>query len=155
MDYRYDLQYYLDISDGSGTPNYVRVKSDNAFDPSVDRDEYSPSYKSAKNSPTYSKGKKTKVDVNLDCESEDDTLHAWFVSHEDDDNVPTRMIRVWVTKGASGARTAKMAECIWNGNPLDGDADSPLNITGTLSMKSSEWTPGTFDESTSTFTEAE
>jgi hypothetical protein len=153
MEFMYSIQYYLDISKGEGQPQYVRVTANTTFNPSVDREEYAPKYKAEKISPKFATGKSISFDVNMDFEGTD-ALHAWLVEHEDDDNVPTKLVRVITTKGAEGAREAKMAEFLWNGNQLDGDAASPLNITGALTMKSGDWTKGTFDEAAKTFTEA-
>ena len=49
----YQIQWYLDISDGEGTQKFVRVTEDEAFDMDTDESTYSPSYKCNKVNPEY------------------------------------------------------------------------------------------------------
>ena len=143
------MQYYLDI--GDSTPSYVRVTEDTAFNPSAEREEYSPKYKCNKVQPKYAAGKTYSFDVDIDIVSSQD-FQEWLMLHEDDDNVPTAVIRVRTDLGTAAARPARTAEFTWNGNPLDGEANNPLKITGKLNMTSDGWAEGTFDEGTKTFT---
>jgi hypothetical protein len=143
------MQYYLDI--GDGTPLYVRVTEDTAFNPTVEREEYSPKYKCNKTQPKYAAGKTYGIDVDIDIVDEQQ-LQEWLILHEDDDNVPTAVVRVRTDLGTASARPARRAEFAWNGNPLDGEANNPLKITGKLNMTSDGWAEGEFDEATKTFT---
>jgi hypothetical protein len=144
------MQYYLNIGT-TEAPEYARVTEDTAFNPSVNREEYAPKYKCNKVQPKYSAGKTVAIDVDIDVVDSQD-LQDWFVEHEDDDNVPTDVIRVRIDQGTAATRPAKKASFNWNGNPLDGDANNPLRITGTLNMLSDGWTEGTFDTDDLEFT---
>jgi hypothetical protein len=143
------LQYFLNIGT-STTAEFAQVTEDTAFNPSVNREEYSPKYKCNKVQPKYSAGKTTAIDVDIDVE--DKPLQGWFLDHEDDDNVATDIVRVRTDKGTAPSHPAKKAAFVWNGNPLDGEASGPLKVTGKLDMTSDGWTEGTFNTSTKTFT---
>ncbi|MDR1421362.1 MAG: hypothetical protein LBI64_00655, partial [Coriobacteriales bacterium] len=100
--------------------------------------------------PEYAASKTYKYDVDIDLE--DQPLQDWFVEHEDDSNVATSVVRIWAEEGSATARPARKADFLWNGNPLDGDANGPIKTTGVLTMVSDGWVVGTFDPTAGIFT---
>jgi len=146
------FQYYLDISD-STTAAYERVTEDSSFDPSSEQTTYSPSYKDRHVQPEYVTGKKITVDFEIDI-MEDQSLQDWFKTHEWDDNVATKLVRVDTSGGTGTARPAIMAAFTMNQSPIDGAAGEALKAKGTLKMTDAAWTVGTFNETTKAFTAA-
>ena len=146
----YQIQWYADISDGEGTTKFVRITDDEAFDMDTDESTYSPSYKCNKNNPEYVTARKVTVDFDIDV-VEGQELQEWLIKHEDDFNVPTKIVRTW--EDAKGnVRQAKMADFTMTEKPLDGEAEGALKATGTMTMTSDGWTDGTFDKATMAFT---
>ena len=78
------IQYYWDIGT-KGAPAYERVTEDTAFNPSVNREKYSPKYKCNKVQPEIAAGKTSSIDVDIDV-VDGQALQAWLIDHEDDDN---------------------------------------------------------------------
>lgn len=148
INYTYEHQWYLDISDAA-TPEYVRVTDDESFNPANEDSSYSPKYKCNKTNPEFVTGRKTSIEFDVDI-VDDQELQKWFMEHEDDINVPTKVVRVW--DFSDGTSVAKMATFVMTENPIDGEAEGALKATGKLSMTSDGWTDGTFDTTTKTFT---
>lgn len=147
--YTYDQQWYLDISDGgAGSPHFVRVTDDESFNPDTDDAKYSPKYKCNKTNPEYNMSRKVTIDYDIDF-VEGQELQAWFLKHEDDMNVPTRLVRNWIF--ADGTSHAKMAEFSCTGKPIDGEPESALKAKGTMVMTSEGWEHGTFDPTSMAF----
>ncbi len=144
------LQYYMDIGDTT-TPEYANVTEDTAFDPSVEFGSYTTAYKDRKVQPTISTGKKITIDVDIDIIKGQD-LQDWLITHEDDVNVPTKVVRVWTDGTTATALEAKQADFLWNPQQLDGPAGSPIKGKGTLTMVSDGWVKGTWDSTTKAFT---
>lgn len=149
IQYTYDHQYYMDVSDAAKAgPKFVRVTDDESFNPSNDDSTYEPKYKCSKTSPKYTSARKTSIDIDIDM-VENQELQDWLMRHEDDVNVPTKVVRAW--SFSDGTVTAKMADFAMTLNPIDGDAEGALKAKGTLSMTSDGWTKGTFDPQNSVF----
>lgn len=150
IQYTYDHQYYLDVSDGAESgPKFVRVTDDESFNPTNDDSKYTPKYKCNKTSPEYTSARKTSIEMDIDM-VENQELQDWLMRHEDDVNVPTKVVRVW--SFSDGTSTAKEADFAMTLNPIDGDAEGALKAKGTLSMTSDGWTKGKFDPTNGVFT---
>lgn len=145
------LQYYMDTSDSAETPVYTNVTEDTAFDPSSDITTYDPKYKDRINQPSYVSGKKTTIEMDIDI-IKNQPFQVWLLKHEDDVNVPTSVVRVWMDEETSGAYKAKMANFVMTEKPIDGPSGEALKATGTLTMTSDKWTEGTFNPTTKAFT---
>lgn len=143
------IQYWM----RAGVP-LVRVTESNAFNPTTDLTTYDPTYKDRVNQPSYVTGKKTTIEMDIDL-IDPGPLQTWLMENEDAVNVPTEIVRVMMFKAAtppSAGFEARRAEFTLTQNPIDGSAGEAARATGTLSMTSDGWTPGTFDPGTATFT---
>ena len=148
----YEIEYYVNTSDTS-TPTWTFVDYDTSFNPSRDNTTYDASYKARKVQPSWVVSSRFTVDFDIDI-VESEALQTWFKKHEDDQNTPTDIIRVWKT--GSSPFAAKKAAFNMNCNPLDADAGGPAHATGTMTMADDGWTNGTvtFSGTTPTFTPA-
>jgi len=141
----------------TGVDEFTNVTEAIAFDPSVDLTTYDPSYKDRLNQPSYVTGKKTTVEAEIDL-LDDGDLHAFLIDNEDNINVETEIVRVYmfdeVMAGETGTGTYRAKKAAFNMtlNPIDGAAGEVLKATGTFSMTSDGWTEGVFDPDTTTFT---
>lgn len=149
--FTHEIQYYMDISDTDGkTPSYVQVTEDTDFNPSIDLTSYDPKYKDRINQPSYNTGKTTTVSMTVDIVENQD-FQDWLLLHEDDINVPTSIVRAWVSGADTGKVKAKKADFAMTENPVDGASGEAARATGTLSMTSDGWVTGTFDLATKAF----
>lgn len=148
------IQYWLEC-DGA----FVRVTENSAFDASNDLSTYSPTYKDRMNQTEYVTGRKTTIEMDIDLLSPG-TLQEWLLDNEDEVNVETEVVRVFMFKevmageplAGTGTYRAKKAAFVLTQNPVDGAAGEAAKLTGTLTMTSDGWTPGVFDPETATFT---
>lgn len=156
----WEIQHYLAFQGDGGTfDTNLRVTEDTSFDTSNDDNTYEPEYLDRKVQPSYTMSRKTTMEFEVDAVLPGD-IQAALYAREDELNVPvlyTRTVGVDFTTGealASTALQAKQAQGTLTMKPLSGDASAPAKLTGTVTL-TEEFTYGTFDSSTGTFTATE
>ncbi|MBR3384332.1 MAG: hypothetical protein IKG69_03875 [Atopobiaceae bacterium] len=154
----YEIQHYLAFKD-SATGEWgtnMRVTEDTAFDTSNDDNTYEPEYLDRKVQPKYTMGRKTSIEFEVDAVLPGE-IQVKLYEVEDELNVPvlyTRTVGVDFSTGEAldaTALAAKQAPGTLTMNPLSGEASGPVKLTGSVAL-TDEFTRGTFNASTATFT---
>lgn len=154
----WEVQHYLAFEDsttGSFGSN-LRVTEDTSFELENDDNTYEPEYLDRKVQPTYTMGRKTSMSFEVDAVLPGDIQHELY-QREDELNVPVLYTKTVAVDFATGealpttALEAKQAEGTLTMNPISGEASGPIKLTGTVNL-TTEWTYGTFDAGTGTFT---
>lgn len=153
----YEIQHYLAFPDAEGVfGSNLRVTEDTSFDTSNDDSTYEPEYLDRKVQPKYTMSRKTNIEFELDAVLPG-PIQAKLYEVEDELNVPviyTRTVGVDFETGQaldSTAQAAKQARGTLTMSPLSGDASGPVKLKGSLTL-TEEYTKGTFDATTATFT---
>jgi len=144
------FQYWLK----TGASVFTRVTENTVFDPSTNRKTYETNYKDRVNQSIHAISKTTTIAFDIDM-LESGELQTYLEANEDVMNVATEVVRVSMHKPATLPAVgyeAKKAAFVMNQDPLDGDAADRLRARGELTMTDIEWTAGTFDPATATFT---
>ncbi len=145
------FQYALDVSAVPGTPDYVLVTENSAFNPKIDFKTKETDYKCLKNQIERTQSIKTSVEYDIAYEDGQE-LQTWLALHEDDFDFATSIVRIDTSKGAATVHEAKMAKFLVRPNPIDGAASEDLKHTGVMNMTDQAWTKGTFNMTTMAFT---
>lgn len=155
----WEIQHYLAFQGTNGEfGDNLRVTEDTTFDTSNDDNTYEPEYLDRKVQPTYTMGRKTTMEFEVDAVLPGEIQQALYEA-EDELNVPvlyTRTVGVDFETGEALAATAldaKQAQGTLTMNPLSGEASGPAKLTGTVTL-TEEYTKGTFNSTTATFTPA-
>lgn len=149
--YTDSLQHYFKPVVG-GTA-FKNVSDVIAFDWSTDATMYEPEYKDTTARPSYEVARKITVEYEIDyIDGADFADFLW--DNQDARNTEIELVRVATHKEIAGECEAKMATFTLMPNLPDGSAGEAIRHTGSMVMKSSGWTYGTFNEGTNTFTEA-
>lgn len=155
----WEIQHYLAFQGEGGTfGTNLRVTEDTSFETSNDDNTYEPEYLDRKVQPSYTMGRKTTMEFEVDAVLPGE-IQAKLYECEDELNVPvlyTRTVGVDFSTGEALPATslkAKQAQGTLTMNPLSGEASGPAKLTGTVTL-SEEFTYGTFDSGTATFTAA-
>lgn len=139
----YEIKNYIDIGT-DGAPDLVEFENLLSWDQSNDSNTYEPSYINLKNSPKFTLSKDFNVDYELDL-YKNNKLSSYLVEHEDEEDIPVDVVRVYTWLGESGSQTAKKAKFLLTPNPVNnGTAGEPGKLSGTLNMKDEAWTKGTW-----------
>ena len=97
-----------------------------------------------KNSPKFTLSKDFNVDYELDL-YKNNSLSSYLVEHEDEEDIPVDIVRVYTWLGEDGNQTAKKAKFLLTPTPVsNGTAGEPGKLSGTLNMKDEAWTKGTW-----------
>lgn len=155
----WEIQHYLAFQGANGEFGAnLRVTEDTTYDTSNDDNNYEPEYLDRKVQPTYTMGRKTTMEFEIDAVLPG-AIQEKLYEVEDELNVPvlyTRTVGVDFSTGAAlspGSLAAKQAQGTLTMNPLSGEASGPAKLTGTVTL-TEEYTKGTFDSATATFTPA-
>lgn len=153
----WEIQHYLAFQGEGGTfGTNVRVTEDTSFETSNDDNTYEPEYLDRKVQPSYVMSRKTSIEFEVDAVLPGD-IQKELYEREDQLNVPvlyTRTVGVDFATGTALPATAlkaKQAQGVLTMNPLSGEASGPAKLTGSLTL-TTDWTYGTFNESTGIFT---
>lgn len=147
--YTYEQQWFVDVSDGAETAEYEQCLEDSTFNPSNEDNTLDRKYKARKTGVSYVTGRKVNIEFDIDIIS-GQALQDWFIKHENDVNVPTKIVRNWTFP--DGTSKAQYGEFTVSQNPIDGEAEEFLRATGTFRMVSDGWVDGKFDPKTGKFT---
>ena len=152
----YEMQHYITFPGENESP--IRVTEDLTFDADRDSHEYNTQYLDRKKQTTYAMSSTDKIDFEVDLLTPSD-FQAKLLEYEDVENVDVVYTRTLAYDGSSGteapatARIAKQAPAVLNMKPLKGAANEPIRISGSIVI-ADDYTKGTFNESTNTFTAA-
>ena len=134
----------LIIQGTSEAPYWTEFDNLLSWDQPTDTNTYEPSYINRKNSPKFTLSKDFNVDYELDL-YKNNKLSSYLVEHEDEEDTPVDVVRVYTWLGESGSQTAKKAKFLLTPNPVNnGTAGEPGKLSGTLNMKDEAWTKGTW-----------
>lgn len=139
----YEVKNYIDIGI-SDSPKFVEFDNLLSWDQSTDANNYEPNYINKKNSPKFTLSKDFNVDYELDL-YKNNSLSSYLVEHEDEEDIPVDIVRVYTWLGEDGNQTAKKAKFLLTPTPVsNGTAGEPGKLSGTLNMKDEAWTKGTW-----------
>lgn len=155
----WEMQHYLSFADlKTGTfGDYIRVTEDTKFDTSSDSTTYDAEYLCARGKTTYTTGLSINLEFEIDAILPGD-IQAELGSREDVLNTPVQYMRTVNVdlktgqKAEDTALPAKMRPGTLTMNPISGDANKPLVLSGSVALTGDTWTYGTFDATTGTFT---
>jgi len=143
------IQYYFRPIGGT----WENITEVVAFDWSRDISTYEPEYKNTTARPTYETARKTSAEYEIDVvDGAEFSDYLW--TNEDARNEELEICRVATHRATLGEAEAKIARFTLMPNLADGAASEALRHTGTITMVSADWTYGTFNTGTKTFTEA-
>ena len=141
----YELEDYLDIG-AEGSSHIIKVTNLLSWDMADDNETYEPNYIDTKVKKQFVVGKSATISYEKDAYKNND-LDEFLMDHEDDTNIPVRIIRVrtW-TKDGDGKMKAKAAKYNLTPSQLDKNTSGePIKLKGELSMTDEDWTKGTWD----------
>ncbi len=150
--YAYALEDYIDIGDGSAA-SYVQATNMLTWDTSTDKSEYEAECIDYKTSKKFVQGRSCSIEVEQIAMT-NNAVASWFLDHENDLDVPTKIVRVRTWTEKDGKCEAKMASFKFNPNEPVKEFNSPLKLGGTFERSDDDWTVGTFDRATKAFTAA-
>lgn len=152
-----ELKDHMDIgtiADGQANNPETTIEATNLLSWEFDGDEktYEPDYINRRTSPKYVLGKTASISYEKDM-YRNNLLDAFLAEHEDDTDIPVRVIRERTWEGPANAHGAKMARFSLTPSQLDKNtAGEPVKLKGSLTMLDEGWTHGTFDPATHIFT---
>jgi hypothetical protein len=149
----YEVENFINLGT-SEAPEWTEFDNLLSWDQSTDTNSYEPSYINRKNSPKFTLSKDFNVEYEVDL-YKNNKLSTYLVEHEDEEDIPVEVVRVYNWLGEDGKRTAKKAAFLLTPTPVDnGTAGEPGKLKGSLNMKDESWTKGTWNGKTPAFTAA-
>lgn len=148
--YSYSLEDYIDIGDGSSS-KYVKATNMLTWDVTSDVNEYEAECIDYKTAKKFVQSRTCSIEVEQ-IAMRNNEVASWFFDHENDFDVPTKIVRVKRWTESEGKCEAKMAAFKFNASEPVKEFNSPLKLGGTFERSDDGWTPGEFDLETKAFT---
>ena len=102
----YEVENFINLGT-SEAPEWTEFDNLLSWDQSTDTNSYEPSYINRKNSPKFTLSKDFNVEYEVDL-YKNNKLSTYLVEHEDEEDIPVEVVRVYNWLGEDGKRTAKM-----------------------------------------------
>lgn len=141
----YELEDYIDIGTAA-SPSWHKVTNLLSWEVEDDDETYEPDYVDVKGKKKFNVGNSCSISYEKDA-YQNNEFDEWIMDHEDDSNIPVRVMRVrtW-SKGSDGAMKAKCAGFNMTPKQLDKNSkNEPIKLKGDLNMSDDGWTQGTWN----------
>ena len=136
-----ELKDFLDIGTAD-TPNLVEVTNLISWEFDDDEDAYEPDYINTRKKKKFIKDSTASIEYEKDA-YKGNALDKWIMEHEDDSNIPVRVVRVRTWDN----NAAKAAKFLMTPKQLDKNSSGePIKLKGSMTMSDDEWTKGTWQD---------
>lgn len=149
----YQLEYYINTGT-TAAPTWVKATELLTWDVKGDANTYEPKWLERASSPTFTYGRSCSIDIEKDAMI-GGTLDKWMLDNRNKLSIAVEIARVFTWLGTAGAYTADKAAFNFTPSaPSNKDNGQPANLSGTFNMTDTDWSEGTWNETTPAFTAA-